>query len=322
MKIFMACPAPPRSLKGNRVTAVRWARILQGLGHRLTIGQDFDGQPCDLMVALHARKSHEALRHYRQRQPHGPLVLCLTGTDLYHDIRTSKKAQRSLELADRLVLLQPHGIGALPPRLRKKARVVIQSAAPVAARRAGGVNPFDVAVLGHLRAVKDPFRAALALRHVPAEAPIRVLQLGLALSPAMAARARQLMKKDRRYRWLGPVPYGKARRILARSRLMVISSKLEGGANVISEALADGVPILASRMSGNIGLLGADYPGYFPVGDARALARLLVRAASDAEFYARLKKWCVGLAAMVQPKREREAWEKLLEEFEDGERGT
>lgn len=166
MKIFMVCPAPPRSRKGNRVTAVRWAGILKQLGHRLRIGQEYDGRPADLMIALHARKSHPAMRQWRALQPGKPLVLCLTGTDLYRDIHSSSRARQSLEWADRIVLLQSYGLNELTPELRQKAFVIYQSAEAVGQkyRRRSPPGPFEVVVLGHLRSEKDPFRAALALR--------------------------------------------------------------------------------------------------------------------------------------------------------------
>jgi putative glycosyltransferase (TIGR04348 family) len=315
MRIFMACPAPPRSLKGNRVTAVRWAGILRRLGHRLTIGQDYNGTPCDVLVALHARKSHDAVRAYRRLHPHGPLIVALTGTDLYHDLRTSRQALRSLDLADRLVLLQPCGRDALPPHVRAKTRVIFQSAEPSRSRPERSQLFFDVCVLGHLRYEKDPFRTALALRHLPHDSRIRVTHAGQALSAAMAAHARALTANEPRYRWLGEVSRARARRILARSRLLVLSSRLEGGANVISEALVEEVPVLASRISGSVGLLGARYPGYYPVGDTEALARLLYKAETDAAFYASLARWCQRLRPMVEPARESAAWQRLLREL-------
>src|SRR6266852_4947272 len=277
MRIFMACPAPPRSRKGNRVTALRWARILRNLGHPLTIGQEYDGTPCDLCIALHARRSHQAVVHYRRLHPAGPLVVALTGTDLYRDIRTSEKARQSLEMSDRLIVLQPEGRVELPPRLRHKVRVIYQSAEPTRTRRVKNQRFFTVCILGHLRQEKDPFRAALALRLLPADTRVRIVHAGQALSPALAARARRLAAQDPRYRWIGEVPRWRARRLLARSRLLVLSSRMEGGANVISEALVDGIPVLASRIPGSVGLLGPRYPGYFLVADSDALARLLHR---------------------------------------------
>ncbi len=314
MRIFLACPAPPKSLKGNRVTAARWAAILQQLGHRVTLGRDYDGQPCDLLIALHARKSYPAIAHFRKASSQGPLIVALTGTDLYRDIRTSKKAQRSLELADRLVLLQPRGTDELAPHLRPRARVIFQSAEPVPLARKRGPT-LEIIVLGHLRWEKDPFRAALALRLLPPEVPIRVTHLGEALSEAMAQRARQLMEKEPRYRWLGEVSRARAWKRLAASDLMVLSSRMEGGANVLSEAIAHGVPVLASRIPGNVGILGGRYPGYYPVGDTVQLAWLLNGALQNLKFYHRLREWCVRLQPLVEPEREREGWRQLLAEL-------
>ncbi len=311
----MACPAPPHSRKGNRVTADRWARILRNLGHRPIIGQEYDLSPCDAMIALHARRSYQAARRFRQCYPHGPLIVALTGTDLYRDIRGSRRAQRSLEMADRLLVLQPLGIRELPIGLRPKARVIFQSAEPVRKLSSRNSQTFEVCVLGHLRQEKDPLRAAYALRLLPAASKVRVVHAGEALSPSWARRARAAEAKDGRYHWLSEVSRDQANAILARSRLLVLSSHMEGGANVISEAVVNGVPVLASRIPGSIGLLGKGYPGYFGVGDTRALARLMYRAETDSGFYNSLKNWCRRLAPQFDPKYEQLSWAKLLAEL-------
>lgn len=315
MNLFMACPAPRGSRKGNRVTAERWKTILERLGHRVAIGGEYNGSPCDVLIALHARKSYPAIAAYRAAQPTGPLVLCLTGTDVYRDIRTSARAQRSLELADLLVTLQERAADELAPRLRSKVRVVLQSATAVGGKPPKKRSPLEVIVLGHLRAEKDPFRAALALRHIPAIENIRVTHLGQALSPAMAQRAKKLMAREPRYRWLGEIPRLQARRRLASSHVMVISSRMEGGANVISEALVEGVPVIASNIPGNVGLLSADYPALYPVGDAARLAGLLRRTADDDFFYRELAAWCRRRAKAFDPRREVQSWRSLLAEL-------
>lgn len=315
MRIFMTCPAPPRSRKGNRVTALRWKRILKDLGHRPTIGLEYDGSPCDILIALHARRSAASVRIYRSLHPDGPLIVAMTGTDLYRDIHRSQGARRSLELADRLIVLQPRGVDELPAACRAKARVIYQSARCTRPRPRGNEKSFEVCVLGHLRHEKDPLRAALALRLLPAESRIRIIHAGAALTAAWARRARAAQKCDPRYRWRGELPRWRARRLLARSRLLVLSSRMEGGANVLSEALAEGVPVLASRIPGSTGLLGERYPGFFPAGDTCSLARLLRRAELDPHFYACLIDWCAGLKPLVDPVREREAWKKLLSEL-------
>ena len=315
MKIALITPVPAQSRQGNRVTALRWARILKALGHRVTIAQEYGGKPYDLMVALHARRSFAAIACFRRLYPASPLLVALTGTDLYGDIRTSPEAQQSLELATRLIILQPKGIEELAPHLHQKVRVIYQSVEALTGRVPRSKTTFDVCVLGHLRPVKDPFRTALAARLLPATSRLRVLHVGKALSDEMAERTQVEMATNPRYHWLGELPRWQALRVLARSRVLVLSSLTEGGANVISEALAVGVPILASHIAGSIGLLGEEYPGYFPVEDTVALARLLARVETDAAFYQELHAWCTRLAPLVYPARELQTWASLLQEL-------
>ncbi|RMG55396.1 MAG: TIGR04348 family glycosyltransferase [Acidobacteria bacterium] len=315
MKICLITPAPPGSRKGNRVTAERWARILRSLGHRVIVDQAYRGQPCQLLVALHARRSFASIRRFRRTFPRAPMIVALTGTDLYNDIHASRRAHQSLQWATRLIVLQPMALDVLPPSLREKARVIYQSAVPPNGRYRPGDDEFRVCVLAHLRPVKDPFRAAMAARRLPSSSRIRIVHLGAALSQRMEQRARREMVVNPRYRWLGDRPHWHALRILAGSHLLVLSSKMEGGANVISEAIAASVPILSSRIPGSIGLLGPEYPGTFPVGDTGALAALLHRAETDPAFYRTLKEWGERLKPLVEPARECQSWKALLDEL-------
>jgi putative glycosyltransferase (TIGR04348 family) len=314
MRVHMVCPAPAGSKKGNRVTAERWAGLLRRLGHHVAIAGDWDGEPCDVLVALHARKSHPAVRRFRRARPHGPVVVTLTGTDLYHDLATSARARRSLELADRIVVLHHLAGRDVPAAVRRKVRVVIQSAEPVPhpPRPAEG---FRFCVLGHLRAVKDPLRAARALARIDDHPEFRVVQAGGALSAALGRQARRAMARDPRYTWLGELSRARALKVLAASRALVVSSRLEGGANVVSEAVVNGVPVLASRIPGNLGLLGADYPATFAVGDTAGLAELMRRIGGDAGFYRELERRTRALAPDFTPQRERESWRALLAEL-------
>jgi dimethylhistidine N-methyltransferase len=320
VNICIVTPAPRHSRKGNRVTALRWAGILRGLGHRVRLEQEYRGGSCDLLVALHARRSLPSVERFRRERPAGGLVVALTGTDLYQDLRHSSAARRALELASRLVVLQPLGIEELPAALRPKARAIIQSAQGPRSAAAPAGDGFPVCVLGHLRPVKDPFRTAEASRLLPAGSRLRVLHLGGALEPEMEARARAEMASNPRYAWHGEKPRREALPILAGCRLLVLTSLLEGGANAVSEAIACGVPVLSSRISGSVGILGGDYPGYFPVGDTQALASLLRRAETDPAFLQDLRERCQRLRPLVAPARERESWASLLGELGAGER--
>src|SRR6266851_4712988 len=318
MKIGSITPAPPGSNYGNRVTAVRWAKILRKLGHQVSIAEEYDQQPFDLLIAPHARRSSPSITRWRRKNPDAPLVVALTGTDLYRDIQSKIPAQESLKLADRIVVLQPRALKELAPALRKKTRVIYQSveAKSVRPNRRMRRRVFDVCVVGHLRGVKDPFRAALASRLLPLDSRIRIVQIGRAMTDAVARQARREMKMNRRYSWLGKMAHARALRRLAGSDLCVISSRMEGGANVLSEAIVAAVPVLASRIDGNMGILGPDYPGLFGVGDTRELARLMKRAESDPKFLNELRTHVMRLAPLFERLREQKAWEHLLKEVD------
>jgi putative glycosyltransferase (TIGR04348 family) len=314
VRIALVTPARRGSHAGNRVTALRWAGLLRALGHRVAIAEAWDGQACDVLVALHATKSHPSVARYRRRRPDAPLVVSLAGTDLYQDLPASPVARRSLQLATRLTVLQPLGIEALPAEVRSKARVILQSAraAPPAPAPPG---VFQVCLLAHVRAVKDAFLAGEAARRLPAGSRLQVVHLGAPLDADAEVRARREMAENRRYRWRGPRRRGEALATLAGSALLVVTSRAEGGSNALSEALAAGVPVLSTRVDGSVGVLGRDHPGLFPVGDAAALAALLARAESDPTFLASLRAASERLRPLVDPARERGAWRSLLDEL-------
>ena len=315
MKILLVTPAPPRSQKGNRITALRWRRILRKSGHHVSLELPDTMGKGDLLVALHARHSAQAILNFSQRCPQKPIVLALTGTDLYRDIQRSAAARRSLELADRLIILQPEGQQELPECLHDKVRVIYQSATFTGTKPTPLRTVFEVCVVGHLRPVKDPFRCAYAARQLPQSSQLRVVHIGAALTADMEQRAQREMDHNKRYRWLGELPRWQTRRRLARSRLLVLTSRMEGGANVITEAITADVPVLASRISGSIGLLGRDYPGYFDPGDTRGLTQLLERVETNLSYYRELRRHCQQQKRLFQPAREQQSWRKLLHEF-------
>ena len=317
MRIQLITPAAPSARNGNSITAVRWARMLKQLGHRVFMDQIYAGARYDLMIALHARRSSESIQRFHKQHPDLPLIVALTGTDLYRDIRTSATAQRSLELATRLVVLQSMGIAELPKRLQAKTRVIYQSAPRLNGHVPPARSRFKVCVIGHLREEKDPLRTAMAARLLPSSSRLRVLHIGRALNPEIERRARLESARNPRYRWLGELTHWKTRRLLASSHLLSLTSKMEGSSNALSEAIASSVPVVTAKIPGLMGTLGKNYPGYFSVGDTRTLADLLSKAESEPKFYRKLKTHCRRLFPLVDPGRERHVWQKLLAELRD-----
>ena len=289
----------------------------------MEITLQYDGQPCDVLVALHARRSHEAVARFREAAPSRPIVVALTGTDLYQDLPESREAQTSLDWADRVVLLQEEGLRELRPEIRTKARVIYQSV--VLTRRAAEAaneptrfqpkSTFDVCVVGHLRDVKDPFRTAEASRLLPSTSRIRVIHVGGAMDEESAERAKREEEENPRYRWLGERPRWQVFLHLAQCQAFALTSKLEGGANALGEAIVAGAPSLASRIDGSIGLLGSDYPGFFPVGGTEDLAALMDRCERDQSFLLKLRRLTVQRAPLFDPAREANAWTSLLDEL-------
>jgi putative glycosyltransferase (TIGR04348 family) len=315
MRIRLVTPAPPRSRAGNRATAARWAAILRGLGHRVDVSVDYAGEPADLMVALHAWRSADPIARFAERYPGRPLVVALTGTDAYRFIHSHPEPTlHSIALADRLVGLHDLIAETVPSEHRAKVRVIYQSARPVG-RRAPVKGAFRVCVAGHLREEKDPLRPAYAVRDLPSGSRLRVEHYGGAHTPEWAAMAQAEMAANPRYRWHGEVGHGLLRRVYASAHLLALPSRMEGGANVISEAVVAGLPVVASRIEGSVGLLGADYPGYYPVEDTAGLRALLLRAESDPAFYADLDARCAVRRPLFTPERERSAWASLLREL-------
>jgi putative glycosyltransferase (TIGR04348 family) len=280
------------------------------------------GSRADVIVALHARRSAGAVRRSRELVPARPILVALTGTDLSHDIQVDADARRSLALADRVLVLHDLAWREVPARFRPKLRLVRQSARPPRASPAKAIQTFDVVVVGHLRDVKDPLRTALAARLLPPSSRVRVLHAGGPLDPSVARAVSREQERNARYRWLGELPPADALRLIARAHLFVLTSRSEGGANVLGEAVMCGTPIVSSDIPAARAALGADYPALFPVGDERALSALLARAEAD-------PRWLADLARVVRERRplfeeeaERQAWRSLLAEISAARRGS
>ena len=323
---IIVCPAVSQSSNGNWRTAYRWGRMLASIA-RVTIAERWEGQPFSLMIALHARRSAESIGAWHEARVAAgaghcfPLIVVLTGTDLYRDIRSDAAAQRSLQLADALVVLQDLGVEALPPALRHKAAVIYQSGGRRKAV-AKAHRHLRAVMIGNLRDEKDPqtlFEAARLLRD---RVDVRIDHLGAALDPAYAREAAATGRACPRYRWLGAVPHADALRRIQRAHVLINASRMEGGAHSVLEAVRAGTPVLASRIPGNLGMLGADYAGYFPCGDAGALASLLQRCRDEPALLPGLRRQCRARASLFEPRREQRALRRLVSGLLGGRRTT
>ncbi|NMM27973.1 MAG: TIGR04348 family glycosyltransferase [Glaciimonas sp.] len=310
-QIVIISPALAKANNGNWQTAQRWARLLRQ-HYQVCIAAKWDGKRCDAMIALHARRSADSIAAFAAAQPKSPLVVVLTGTDLYRDIQTDANAQRSLQLATQLVVLQASGRAELTADLRTKTQVIYQSTRTLKAVAPATRRHLNITMIGHLRDEKDPatfMRAA----HLVQSQQARLIHIGGTLEPALGRLAAQTEQQESRYRWLDSLPHATTRQRLKRSHLMVICSRMEGGANVIIEAIASGVPILASNIPGNRGMLGDDYSGYFALEDSQELARLIDRSIADPAFYALLQRQCAARAPLFSTEREKTALLQLMD---------
>lgn len=314
MHITLITPAAPGSRAGNRATAERWARLLRASGHRARIITEYDdADPMDLLIALHAWRSSEAIRQYRARYPSVPLIVALTGTDIYRFQKTHPEATAySMAEADALIGLHDRVADDLPVAHHHRLYTLFQSAEPLPRCQRPVQSRFDGVVIGHLRDEKDPLRTAWAARQVPAASRLNVIQLGRAHNDHWQALAEQEARENPRFDWKGELPRWQVRRHMAKARLMVISSVMEGGANVVSEACVAGLPVIASDIPGNLGLLGADYPGIYPVADTSALREQLLRAERDPDFLEALRAGVAARAPLFSPENEQATLERVV----------
>ena len=326
MRIEIISPVANGSTRGNGVTARRWGQMLKSLGHSVGLSNSMDNSvqlSTDCVIGIHATRSAAILQRFRSRSPNSFLIVCVSGTDLNRDLAGPKSSQpyrraaQSLTIADQVVVLEPQGIKALRDKRLKqivesKLNLIFQSAVPVSNPPLPIQNAFEISVIGHLRKIKDPFRSALAAELLPTESKILISHLGKALTDEMSEQAIEHDSTNSRYRWLGNRTHKETMRRLARSRVTVLSSKSEGAPSLISEAVVNGVPILTSKIASTIGLLGANYPGFFRYEDTQGLCRLMQKCETDPQFLRQLKRHLRSIKKRFDPKVEQNAWKKLI----------
>jgi putative glycosyltransferase (TIGR04348 family) len=320
-RVIIVSPAAASANNGNWQTAWRWTRILQAR-FETTIAQIWQGETFDVMLALHARRSAESIARWAQAkgvlEDATGLGVVLTGTDLYRDIQANSQAQASLRYARQLVVLQECGADALPVELRHKARLIFQSTA-AKETVAKSADYLRVVMVGHLRDEKLPQTLFEAARLLKGQSDMLIDHIGDVLDPALGAQARACMTECPQYRWLGGMAHADTLQAIAQAHVLVHTSRMEGGAHVILEAACSGTPVLASNIPGNVGMLGADYAGYFALGNASELANLLLRCRASMNdaggLYARLSTQCALRAPLFSPATEQAAVVALVNDL-------
>jgi putative glycosyltransferase (TIGR04348 family) len=296
---------------GNWQTASRWARWLSR-DYRVRLSDRWVGDAeVDILLALHARRSAPSVAAFAAAHPQRPLLLALTGTDLYRDIHVDAAAQRSLALAWRLIVLHEAAPADLPPAHRAKADVCFQSTAALPPL-AKTTRHLRALMVGHLRDEKWPQTLWAAASRLHQRRDILIDHIGAPLEPALGEAAQACAKAHPHYRWLGGRPHADTLRRIRQAHVLVHCSRMEGGAHVVMEALRRGTPVLASRIAGNLGMLGADYPGYFEPGDDAALATLLQQARDDPAMLPRLMAACERRAPLFDPAHEQATLRRIV----------
>ena len=320
-EVVIYSPMPLASGKGNAVSALRIAGLLGEAGIHAAATDRPATDSAAVLVVLNAWRSAAVALEWKRRNPARPLVAVLTGTDIFPDFPSHPEVVSVLAAADAIVAWHGESVAQLPECFRVKARIIFKSAPDVPGdmpRRRAMPDPparIEVLVIGHLREVKDPFRADEAARMLPVNSRIHILHAGEALGTDMAARAGTGMAENPRYTWLDGITRQALWQRLRTASLTVNSSLSEGGANAVVESLRSGVPVLASHIPGNTGLLGRDWPGLFDTRDTAALAALLQRCESEPAFYNKLLTCTWERAQLFVPETEKHGWSALVKEL-------
>jgi putative glycosyltransferase (TIGR04348 family) len=321
--VLIVSPALANANNGNWQTASRWARMLgRGLGKELRSGPSeryrtgiqlaWRGEACDVLIALHARRSAASIAAFATAHPKRPCIVVLTGTDLYRDIHSDSAAQASLQLATHIVVLQEQGVLELPAALRSKVTVIHQSAKSLkpVVPPAGRLRVISV---GHLRDEKDPLTYLRAAARLKQRRDIQIELIGDALEADLEAETRQAVANNPQFRWLGALPHAATRRRIKHAQILVNTSRMEGGAHVILEAAQSGCAVLASNVPGNVGMLGADHAGLFELGDDAGLAALIARSRDDLLFFRHLRDQTQSRAHLFEPQEEQRRLRHLIQ---------
>ena len=300
--LLIHSPYADHTGQGNSVTAVRLGKILSGSGYHVTHSeQNYSGESAEVMIALNARKSAKAIARFCELNPGSKLIIILTGTDINHPDSLDKDSATwvSMKLADRLVVLHEASLEQVPEIFRGKTSVIYPSVTLPADLQHAPEGDFTIIMTGNMRKEKNPALAVAAAEKIsPA---LEIHHYGECTSTG----SENVIEH-------GIFSHDTMLDAMSSAGVLLNTSFQEGGANAICEAVTMGLPVSASAIPGNIGMLGEDYVGLFPSNDLDALVNMLEKTANDPDFYALLKKQLAARAPLFTYAQESESWQDLL----------
>lgn len=319
--VLIHSPFPRQDSQGNSTTADRLEKILRSGGLSVALEEEwYNGCEAGCLVALNARRSAGAVEEFRDACPEGKVVIVLTGTDINHPemAHADSVTRQTMQAADRLVILHEGSLVKVPADLQERCDIIYPSVDLPAGlqHQPNDGDGFEVIMAGNVRAEKNLPTAMDACALLPEDSPISVQVYGDG-EGALAQKMLAVTASSAPFLWKGKAEHAVLIDKMAHADLLLNSSTQEGGANAICEAICLGLPVVASRIPGNVGMLGEDYKGYFTSNDAESLAEVLLRCATDGGFYQVLVDQVNDRALWFDYAEESRRWLQLVNKMLD-----
>ena len=313
--VLIHSPYPRQKSQGNAVTAERMKRLLQSGGLNVAIHERGDNRiEAKCLIALNARKSAGEIFDFHQRWPDRKIIALLTGTDVNHPEmeQSGSDTLRALAQSDAIVSLHDGFSHRIPADLLKKTKVIYPSVQFSDAAEHCPFEPWKVVIAGNFRDEKNP---NLMIEAVAKLATSEIHFHAYGAGSEYQDKLEQAAETYPKFHFHGVQERDVVLAAMQSARVLLNTSTEEGGANAICEAVMIGLPVIASRIDGNLGMLGDGYGGFFTSEETDGLAGILTRAESDAGFYNSLKQQVSTRAELFSYDREMAEWTKLVRQI-------